>query len=353
MRLRKSSKPWLLAIALLTLTTDLVLTPANATSPIDLASAANYQILSGTALTVGTGTIGLAPQFDGVSASAVVDLQAAIASAASLSATEIEADLGENTFTPGIYKAIGGAAFAMTGNVILNGQGKTDPIFLFFTPAAMNTTAGAMTFLNGAQPKDVYWAIGGAITTGAGGKLVGTFMSSAAITIGAGSTVSGCLLAVAAVTIGAANIFIGCSQSDALSPTGALSISVPTIFQIPDSRDGISATGELGAVTVTDSRSGSSATSWSVTVEATSLTDGLGNTIPPTAISYLVGHLQIVGAVASMVASRSPLFPSLPALSVSGSGGVNSANWLAQVIVTIPPGQAAGSYAGTLTHSVF
>jgi hypothetical protein len=354
MRSEKRIKPWLLAIALTSVISLIALSPVSGASPLNLGIAGKYQILAGTALTVGAGAVGIEPQFDGISMPAVADLQAAIAGAGALNATPVAADLGGNTFGPGIYSALGGAAFAMTGNVVLDGRGEIDPIFLFFTPAAMNTTADVViSLINGAQPKDIYWVVGGAITTGASGVLAGTFMSSAAITTGASNILSGCLLSAAAVTIGAVNTFTGCSQSDVVVPTGALSISVPTSYQIPDSIDGITASGFLGTVTVADSRSGGSAISWIVSVSSTPFTNQTGDLIPASSIAYSITQLQTTGGIVPTTTNRESLTSSLPILSVNGAGGVNSATWLAQIVVTIPLNQAAGSYSGTLTHSVY
>jgi len=338
------------------LISGILLTPvaAKATSPIQLGDAAHFQILSGTALTIGGGVIGADPLVDGVSAPAVTDLNIAIASVSGLSATSIPADLGGSTITPGIYKAAGGAAFAVTGNVVLNGLGGVNPTFIFYTPAAMNTTAGiVITLINGAQPQNVYWVIGGAITTGASGSLSGTFMSSAAITTGASNTLAGCLLGAAAVTIGASNVLGDCTQTAVVTPTGTLSISAPSAYQIPESVDGITTIGNIGPITVVDSRSGGAATTWTTSVETSSLTDPAGDSISPSAMLYSVSGLQSMGGITEVSARQASLAGFVAALTASGAGQPNSATWSALLTITIPDGQASGAYVGTITHSVY
>ncbi len=176
---------------------------------IQLATAGEYQVLAGAALTVGASVDGLENDAIGVSSDAVVDLSAAIASISGVGGTTGTADLGGLTYAPGVHLSPGGAAIAVTGDVVLDGQNDPNSSFFFYTPAALNTTASiTMTLINGAQAKNVYWIAGGAITTGASDILVGTFMSNAAITTGASSIITGRLLAAAAVTVGASNIFL-------------------------------------------------------------------------------------------------------------------------------------------------
>ena len=322
-------------------------------NPVNLQSAANYQLLAGNALTIGAGTIGVQPEFDAVSTPAVADLGGAIAGVAGLIFTSTGTDLGGSTFTPGNYEPVGGAALAITSNITLDAQGNADSYFIFYTPAAMNTTAGIVISLaNGAQAMHIYWVIGGAVTTGASGILAGTFMSSAAITTGASSTFSGCLLASAAVTIGAANILQECDHTLVMDPSGYLMISVPIAMQLAMSSDGLSASGSAGLVTVTDTRMNTGTNNWSVSVEATSLDDKFGNHIPATSISYSVLSLQISAPITVTTPFQASLSPAVVVATSTGAIGMNSASWMAHISLTLPPDQARGLYTGAITHSV-
>lgn len=174
----------------------------------DLKTAETYQILAGAALTLGATELGVVDTSTGINGDAVADLSAAIACIGALPGYTGTADLGGLTYTPGVYLSPGGAAMAVTGNVVLDAKGDPDAYFIFYTPAALNTTASiTVTLKCGAQAKNVFWVAGGAITTGASDVLVGTFMSNAAITTGASSLITGRLMAAAAVTVGASNIF--------------------------------------------------------------------------------------------------------------------------------------------------
>jgi len=198
-------------------TPDATSCPALANLQINLNRAASYQILAGAALTFGatvTGAQTATANVIGVNGDAVADMSAAIAGIAALGGTTGTADLGGLTYKSGVYLSPAGAAIAVTGDVILDGgntDGQINPCsyFIFYTPAALNTTAGIkVSLINGADAKNIYWVAGGAITTGASDILFGTFMSNAAITTGASTTLHGRLLGAAAVTVGASSIFL-------------------------------------------------------------------------------------------------------------------------------------------------
>ena len=181
---------------------------------INLLRASQYQVLAGAALTFGatvTGANASDPALNGVNGDAVADMSAAIAGIAAMPGTTGTADLGGLTYKSGVYLSPAGAAMAVTGDVYLDGEkisGDSESCFIFYTPAALNTTAGITVHLiNGAQAKNIYWVAGGAITTGASDILFGTFMSNAAITMGASTSLTGRLLGAAAVTIGASSSF--------------------------------------------------------------------------------------------------------------------------------------------------
>jgi hypothetical protein len=184
--------------------------PAGAKSyRIALGQATSYQILAGAALTFGATVLGADPDSSGVNGDAVADMSAVIAGIFALPGKVGTADLGGLTYTPGVYSSPAGAAIAVTGDVTLDAQGDSSAVFIFYTPAALNTTAGITVHLsNGAQAKNIYWVAGGAITTGASDILFGTFMSNAAITMGASTILTGRLLGAAAVTVGASSNFL-------------------------------------------------------------------------------------------------------------------------------------------------
>lgn len=94
--------------------------------------------------------------------------------------------LGGLTLAPGIYQAAGGS-FQITGSdLVLDGQGDANAVWVF--QAASTLTVGApgaprsVTLINGAQARNVFWRVGSSATINAagGGTMVGTIISSAA-----------------------------------------------------------------------------------------------------------------------------------------------------------------------------
>jgi hypothetical protein len=136
------------------------------------------------------------------------------------SRTQIAAELGEQVVCPGIYNS--DAALGLTGNLTLDGNNHPDSVFIFITPAALNSAAASRIILkNGAKAENVFWQIGAAATLGASSFFSGTILAQAAITVGAGVHVHGRLFSLgAAITLdstcvvlpGSTNANFGCSE---------------------------------------------------------------------------------------------------------------------------------------------
>lgn len=102
-----------------------------------------------------------------------------------------------NPVAPAVYNWTTAVSLS---DVTLNGG--PDDVWVFQIGGALNQVAAStVTLTGGAQAKNVFWQVGGAVTLGAGAHLVGTVLSNAGITLGAGSAVDGRLLATTGVTI--------------------------------------------------------------------------------------------------------------------------------------------------------
>lgn len=111
--------------------------------------------------------------------------------------------------SPGVYETTSDAALGVTTSFTLNGGGDYDSVFVFRTTAAINFTASIeILFTNGAQPSNIYWVAGTAITTGASSKIPGNLIAVSAITTGASSIVRGSVLGLGAVTLGASSSIV-------------------------------------------------------------------------------------------------------------------------------------------------
>ncbi|MCY7319332.1 MAG: DUF3494 domain-containing protein, partial [Ramlibacter sp.] len=104
--------------------------------------------------------------------------------------------LGGLTLPPGIYQAAGGS-FQITGSdLVLDGQGNANALWVFQTASSL-TVGGpgaprSVLLINGAQAKNVFWRVGSAATINAagGGTMVGTIIASAGISFSTAGNVA-------------------------------------------------------------------------------------------------------------------------------------------------------------------
>jgi Ice-binding-like len=322
------------------------------TEPV-LGAAGEFQIVSGAATTLGASITGLDVSKTSTSVPAVNDLRSAIAALLATVATGVSADLGGKTYLPGRYTGVGGTAFSMTSNIILDGQNDCKSIFIFITPAAMNTTAGtSITLINGAKASNVYWVAGGAITIGASSNLAGNFLSSAAVTVGASTSVNGRFLAMQAVTVGASVIFQGFPIEGCATPVGGLSISVPESVETRSLKAGETVTFDMGEVVVTDTRGISSGAFWSVSTMCEELRDGSGNVLSGENFSYSTTGFSMTGGLRLIPHPLNSMLSLSPILDATSGAGTNSATWNPRITISVPVEQFGGTYAGSIVHSV-
>jgi hypothetical protein len=108
--------------------------------------------------------------------------------------------IGSQTFTPGVHRFFT-EIYLPSGQVFLDAEGDPDAKFLFQAGTTLITGANTVVVLqNGAQAKNVIWAVGSAVTLGAGSIIQGSILAGTSITNAAGSEVYGCELALAAIT---------------------------------------------------------------------------------------------------------------------------------------------------------
>lgn len=150
-----------------------------------------------------------------------------------------------------------------------------------------------------------------------------------------------------------------------LSATGGLSIAVPDGSVTPVNL-GSASTGAatlshtLGNVTVTDGRGALPAT-WTATASSTNFTTG-GATANETVAKANVGYYAGVGtAQLGQIGAFVPAGTALTPVALAGSGanvgtwagtGNDTVTWNPTITFTLLPSQVAGTYSGTITHSV-
>jgi hypothetical protein len=136
---------------------------------------------------------------------------------------------------------------------------------------------------------------------------------------------------------------------------GALSISVPATANLGSiSAGAVSLNGSLGNVTVTDLRGGLLPL-WTSTVAATDFTTGGGSAnekVVKADVSYASGLATTTGL--GVFAPQTGVALSAPARASNfvGVAGNNSATWNPTLTLSLLASQVAGTYTGTITHSV-
>ena len=98
----------------------------------------------------------------------------------------------------GVYNSSGGIAINGPVPLTLDGGGNADAVFIFQAASAGNLTVtptSSVSYVNGAQPCNVFWKVGSAFLQNTGFTFVGTIMALTQITLTDSITVQGRLLA--------------------------------------------------------------------------------------------------------------------------------------------------------------
>lgn len=190
----------------------------SAASAVSLGQASNFAVLAGGGITntgstsitgdVGTyptvsfadtGTVSLSGTYhfgDATSIAAKADLATAYATAAASGPSiALANDLGGRTLLPGVYANSTG--LGITGTLTLDAQGDPNAVFIFQTPANLNTAAASqINIINGGQACNVFWQVGTTTALGASSNFKGTIMTNSNFTSGPSATVLGRVLSL-------------------------------------------------------------------------------------------------------------------------------------------------------------
>lgn len=153
-----------------------------------------------------------------------------------------------------------------------------------------------------------------------------------------------------------------------VTTAGSIGISVPDGSTTPVSLGSVAAgstaaaSGALGTVTVTDTRTGLLDNDWTASAVSTALLLD-GNTayatdtqrmIPASSLGYTAGTLNTTSAAAGAVVTAlnpATLATSAPVVT-NVAVGTGTVSWSPKLAVTVLSTVIAGSYKGTVTHSV-
>lgn len=134
---------------------------------------------------------------------------------------------------------------------------------------------------------------------------------------------------------------------------GGLSIAAPATAALSDAAPSATATANIAGMQVTDTRAGT--IGWSATVRSTDFTPTVGGagTIPATAAAYIpAGMASVTGLAVVTPTIQSDLSTAKTVQTATMVVGNNAATWTAALQLAIPSNAVAGTYSGTLTHSV-
>ncbi|HTA17436.1 MAG TPA: ice-binding family protein, partial [bacterium] len=160
---------------------------------------------------------------DPVMLAAKNNLTTAYNDAQGLTPTDIigASNIGGFTLPAGVYESP--SSILLSGPLTLDGGGDPNATFVFQATSSLTVANGSQVILtDGAQAKNVFWAVGSSATIGTGVDFAGTLMAYTSISVGTGSAISGSLLAMnGAVTLesNAITTTLPAACSDVATPT--------------------------------------------------------------------------------------------------------------------------------------
>jgi hypothetical protein len=127
--------------------------------------------------------------------------------------------IGGQTLTRGVYDVTG--AITTTSALTLDGENDPNAVFIIRGGAAMSMAASIeIILINGAQAKNVFWRIVGAVSLGAGAHLEGTVLGLSTFGFGAAAEVKGRVLC------GGAGSTVAMAASDIESPDPGITLTL-------------------------------------------------------------------------------------------------------------------------------
>ncbi|GAA1842278.1 hypothetical protein [Asanoa iriomotensis] len=172
---------------------------------------------------------------------------------------------------------------------------------------------------------------------------------------------------MASIAAVAAVMAIGAAPAVAVAPSptattgitfqitaAGLGITAPVTVNLGTGVSGGTVSGSIGPVTVTDQR-GLLAATWTATVSSTAYTTGGGTaaeTIPAVDATYTAGTPTATTGVPVPVTGVPGTLGAPRTAYTATAVGSNSATWNPTLSIAVPAAAVAGTYSGTVTHSV-
>ena len=172
--------------------------------------------------------------------------------------------------------------------------------------------------------------------------------------------IAGTALAGVVVAPGAQAAPTGTTSTSFELTGGALGVTVPASATLTGAATNVLAqaiTGSLGTTTVTDAR-GALVAAWTTSVSSTDFVTGTApreaaQIVPSTEVDYTTGLATATSGVITATPGLVTQDLSAARTAMVGAGvGNNSVSWAPSLTVNVPAGNVAGTYSGTITHSV-
>jgi hypothetical protein len=182
------------SVALFTIYTSVGAVENTASSDITGKVGTNSGAINGFGTSTVNGTFHIADSLSAITKQDLSDLYTQLTVLQATNTTHAPAFGGGDTLLPGIYYIAG--AGSVYANLILNGLGDSNSIFIFqFTGAFSAAAASSISLINGIRDCNVFWVAKGAITLAGTSSMIGTLLSkNGAIVMGAGASLKGRIL---------------------------------------------------------------------------------------------------------------------------------------------------------------
>ena len=213
------TKRWRAGVLVVLLFVAAALASSAQAATVGLGTAKSFAVLAGTTVTntgpsVISGSLGVSPgtavtgfppvtvkdgtthAADGVAAQAELDLKPAYNDAAGRksTATISNKELAGRKLVPGVYTSA--STLGLSGALTLNGQGKSNAVFIFQVGSGLTAGSGSrVSLIGGAKPCNVFWQVGASAAIGTTSRFVGTIMALTSITMATHATLDGRALA--------------------------------------------------------------------------------------------------------------------------------------------------------------
>ena len=262
--------------------------------------------------------------------------------------------------TPHTYLMM--AAVTFTDTLYLDARGNANAVFVINVNGAFGTTVGSKVLLiNGAQAKNVFWKIDGAVSIGSNSIFNGTLIVSGAISLMSGVQLNGRALTISgALNVAAANVTMPTSCSPQItnqpqSQTVCLGSSVS--FSVGAGGAGLTYQWRKGTVNLIDGVSISGANSATLTINPTQISDAgtdynvvVSGTYPPSVTSVNVSLIfSSPPVIITQPIPQTPCTGSTVNFNVTATGTSLTYQWRIGTVNLVDGGNISGATSAALS----